>query len=129
VWIFVADFLLGCAVHFLCPTWVLSRLSHEPRQSMDAGGITKKHPSTHYLYYLSKNKYKGVNHMATTATAPNKGASAARTRGIANAEPLMLRKRIGSTNFIVNVRFSDKQTETLEDKILRLIEREVSESA
>jgi hypothetical protein len=41
------------------------------------------------------------------------------------AEPSILRKRIGSTTYVVNVRFSEKATETLEDKILRLIEREV----
>jgi hypothetical protein len=40
-------------------------------------------------------------------------------------EPVKLQKRIGSTVFTVNVRFSDKSAETLEDKILRLIEREV----
>ena len=67
--------------------------------------------------------------MTTTATAPVKGASAARTRSNAHAEPLMLRKRIGSTMFIVNVRFSDKSNETMEDKILRLIEREVDKNA
>jgi hypothetical protein len=35
-----------------------------------------------------------------------------------------LQKRIGSTTFVVSVRFSATSTETLEDKILRLIERE-----
>ena len=67
--------------------------------------------------------------MTTTATAPDKGSSAARTRSKAHAEPLMLRKRIGSTMFIVNVRFSDKSNETMEDKIFRLIEREVQKDA
>ncbi len=41
-------------------------------------------------------------------------------------EPLTLRKRIGSTTFTVNVRFSSTATETLEDKIHRLIEREAA---
>jgi hypothetical protein len=61
--------------------------------------------------------------MQTTVTTPDKGGNAA----VAQNErgPLVLRKRIGSTVFIVNVRFSDKTTETLEDKILRLIEGEV----
>ena len=36
-----------------------------------------------------------------------------------------LRKRIGSTIFEVSVHFSETNTETLEDKILRLMEREV----
>jgi hypothetical protein len=56
----------------------------------------------------------------TTTTAV---ASVARTP--VEAEPIMLQKRIGSTTFVVSVRFSEKATETLEDKILRLIEREV----
>ena len=55
--------------------------------------------------------------------------SPAKTAVIDEREPLRLRKRIGSTTFVVNVRFSDKATETLEDKILRLIEREVMKSA
>ena len=68
--------------------------------------------------------------MTTTATASDKGASAAWTRGDnANAEPLMLQRRIGSTIFTVNVRFSNTNTETMEDKLLRLIEGEVSRGA
>jgi len=63
--------------------------------------------------------------MTTTAVK-----SAVGTRGDnANAEPLMLQKRIGSTMFTVNVRFSNTSTETLEDKLLRLIESEVRKSA
>lgn len=45
------------------------------------------------------------------------------------SEPVMLRKRIGSTVFLVNVHFSETSAEKLEDKILRLMEREVSKSA
>jgi len=60
----------------------------------------------------------------TTTTAVT---SAAKTP--IKAEPVMLQKRIGSTVYSVSVRFSDKETETLEDKILRLIEREVLTSA
>lgn len=44
---------------------------------------------------------------------------------IVNAEPYKLLKRIGSTNLEVSVYFSEKATETYEDKILRLMEREV----
>ena len=44
-------------------------------------------------------------------------------------EPLRLRKRIGSTTYLVAVRFSDQKTETLEDKLLRIIEREVAANA
>jgi len=63
--------------------------------------------------------------MTTTAVK-----SAVRTsRGNAESEPVMLHRRIGSTMFIVNVRFSNTSTETLEDKLLRLIESEVRKSA
>ena len=41
------------------------------------------------------------------------------------AEPRILRKRIGSTTLEVSIRFSEKSTETLEDKAFRLMEREV----
>jgi hypothetical protein len=53
--------------------------------------------------------------------------SAARTP--IEAEPVKLQKRIGSTTYVVSVRFSATSTETLEDKILRLIEREVRNNA
>jgi hypothetical protein len=45
------------------------------------------------------------------------------------AESLKLLKRIGTTTFEVSVHFSETSKETLEDKILRLIEREVTRSA
>ena len=45
------------------------------------------------------------------------------------AEPIELRKRVGSTMFIVNVRFNDTSKETIEDKILRLIESEAMSNA
>jgi hypothetical protein len=44
-------------------------------------------------------------------------------------EPLKLLKRLGSTTFMVTVRFSETSKETLEDKILRLIEGEVTKIA
>jgi hypothetical protein len=50
-------------------------------------------------------------------------------RDNAEQEPIKLLKRVGSTTFVVSVRFSGKSTETLEDKVLRLIEREVEERA
>ena len=62
--------------------------------------------------------------MTTTATK-----SAAMTLSNAQAEPVMLRKRIGSTMFNVNVRFSETNKETMQDKILRLIENEVKNIA
>ncbi|GHV32889.1 hypothetical protein FACS18949_05330 [Clostridia bacterium] len=39
-------------------------------------------------------------------------------------EPLNLRKRIGSTTYVVNVRFAQSGKETMQDKVLRLIERD-----
>jgi hypothetical protein len=56
-------------------------------------------------------------------------ASAARTQGNAHAEPVNMQKRIGSTTFKVSIHFSKNSQETLEDKLLRLIKREVSNIA
>jgi hypothetical protein len=39
-------------------------------------------------------------------------------------EPLKLRERVGSTTYVVSVRFSQTSRETMQDKILRLIERD-----
>jgi hypothetical protein len=39
-------------------------------------------------------------------------------------EPLILRKKIGSSTFIINVYTNPTAKETMQDKILRLIERE-----
>jgi hypothetical protein len=55
----------------------------------------------------------------TTTTAVK---SAAKTP--IEAEPVKLQKRIGSTVYSVCIRFSEKETETLEDKIFRLIEND-----
>jgi hypothetical protein len=46
-----------------------------------------------------------------------------------SAEPLKLLTRIGSTTYRVSIRFSDKATETMEQKMLRLIESEVCKNA
>jgi len=45
------------------------------------------------------------------------------------AEPVRILKRIGSTTFVVSVRFSTTSKETIEDKLLRLMEREVRDIA
>ena len=45
--------------------------------------------------------------------------------GDANAEPLNVRKRIGSTVYEVNVYFNPDAKETMNDKIMRLIRNEV----
>ena len=42
-------------------------------------------------------------------------------------EPETLQKRIGSTTFMVSVRFSATSGETLEQKLLRIIESEVAQ--
>ena len=56
--------------------------------------------------------------------------SAARTQGKeTHAEPLNLTKRIGSTTYVVSVHFSRTSKETIEDKLFRLMEREVCEIA
>ena len=44
-----------------------------------------------------------------------------------NRTTFTLSRRIGSTNYRVNVRCSDAATETFEDKILRLIRNEAME--
>jgi hypothetical protein len=43
-----------------------------------------------------------------------------------NAEPATFTKQVGGTTYQVNVHFSKTSKETLTDKILRLIRREVS---
>ena len=62
--------------------------------------------------------------MTTTATK-----SAAMTLSNAHAEPIKLLKRIGSTTYEVSIHFSKTATETMQDKVLRLIESEVQKSA
>ena len=44
-------------------------------------------------------------------------------------KPVSLLKRIGSTDYVLNIYFSETSTVTMEDKILRLIEREACDSA
>ena len=48
---------------------------------------------------------------------------------ICTGEPVKLMRRIGSTAYEVTVHFSNIETETMEDKLLRMIEREVDNSA
>ncbi|GHV10569.1 hypothetical protein FACS1894219_00250 [Clostridia bacterium] len=62
----------------------------------------------------------------TATTNAVKTASAATTARNAEREPVKFVKRIGSTSYVVSARFNVTATETAEDKILRLIEREVS---
>ena len=62
----------------------------------------------------------------TTTTAVT---SAAKTSRIAEREPVELRKRIGSTTYIIRMYDNPNATETLEDIITRLIESEVCANA
>jgi hypothetical protein len=62
----------------------------------------------------------------TTKIIPSQGVGAAQTP-VLQAEPVKFLKRVGSTKIEINTYFSRTSTETLEDKILRLIEREVAQ--
>jgi hypothetical protein len=55
--------------------------------------------------------------------------NSAATRSDHRTEPAVYLQRIGSTRFLVNVHFCKVASETAEDKILRLIEREVRNAA
>jgi hypothetical protein len=56
--------------------------------------------------------------------------AAAKTSGKrAESEPSKLLTRIGSTTYKVSIRFSETSKETLEDKLLKLVESEVPKSA
>ena len=55
--------------------------------------------------------------------------SAVKAQGSAHAEPQTFSKRIGQTTFVVSVHFSRDERETMQDKLLRLIESEVRRSA
>ena len=63
-----------------------------------------------------------------TVIAPMKGADAATTARM-EREPVKLLRRIGSTTVEVTVHFSNTDHETLEDKLLRMMEREVRKNA
>jgi hypothetical protein len=68
--------------------------------------------------------------MQATTNAVNTTASAAETAGQKpEREPVKLLMRIGSTTYMVAVRFSDNAKETMEDKLLRIAESEVRKLA
>jgi hypothetical protein len=56
-------------------------------------------------------------------------AAAVTSRKTAEREPLQLLARIGSTTYKVTIRFSENAKETMEDKILRMIENEAAKNA
>jgi hypothetical protein len=64
-----------------------------------------------------------------TTQAAGNGAAAIDERKFEREPQKVLRERIGSTEFIISVHFSSTSTETIEDKILRFIEREEYEYA
>jgi hypothetical protein len=45
----------------------------------------------------------------------------ATTQGVAHPAPFKMRRRIGSTSYEVEVRFSSEGGETMDEKILRLV--------
>ncbi|MDR1247150.1 MAG: transposon-encoded TnpW family protein [Clostridiales Family XIII bacterium] len=59
----------------------------------------------------------------TTPTAGN-GAAEIAERKFEREPHQMLRERIGSTEFLISVHYCNTSKETIEDKIIRLIERE-----
>ena len=61
---------------------------------------------------------------STTVIVSAKGTDAAKTPK-REGEPVKLLRRIGSTTVEITVHFSNASKETLEDKLLRMIEREV----
>ncbi|GHV13493.1 hypothetical protein FACS1894219_08370 [Clostridia bacterium] len=65
----------------------------------------------------------------TTTTTAAMTASAATTVRNAEREPLKIAKRIGSGTFIINVFAGSSATETLEQKLLRILESEVRKLA
>ncbi|MDR1669871.1 MAG: transposon-encoded TnpW family protein [Oscillospiraceae bacterium] len=65
----------------------------------------------------------------TEATAEKRVSAGAAATSRTRSEPVRLLKRIGSTTFVVSVRFSSESAETLEEKLLRLIGREVDKIA
>ena len=56
-----------------------------------------------------------------------KNVVAKTARDSAEREPLTMQKRVGSTTYVVSVRFCENAKETLEQKLLRLMERETAE--
>ena len=60
-----------------------------------------------------------------SSTVRNDAALKPRREG----EPIKLLKRIGSATVEITVHFSNTSKETMEDKLLRMMEREVSDCA
>jgi hypothetical protein len=84
------------------------------------GGAAKPESASSQIYFSRSQSMK-------ESTAVTNGAA---TTADYEREPhQVLRQRIGSTDYIVSVRFSATSKETLQDKLLRVIEREVLSNA
>jgi hypothetical protein len=59
-------------------------------------------------------------------TVTTKNQAAAKTQGNAHAEPVNMRKRIGSTVYEVRLHFNQDAKETMEDKLLRLVRNDLN---
>jgi hypothetical protein len=62
----------------------------------------------------------------TNSTGPPRRETAAKeanatTQGVAHPAPFKMRRRIGSTSYEVEVRFSIEGGETMDEKILRMV--------
>ena len=84
----------------------------------------------------NKNAVPTTALSSTEATIPIKGGQSNmqndvittdKAQGETQALPQTYRKRIGSTVYVVSVHFSETSQETAEDKLLRLIKREVED--
>ena len=64
-----------------------------------------------------------------TSAAGTQGGNTATVEPTKGNAPCKFSKRIGSTTYVVAVHFSRADKEPMQDKILRLIESEVRESA
>ena len=70
-----------------------------------------------------------MNQSATKNTINTSNISTKLHAGECPSPQVILQKRIGSATFVVTVRFSDETTETMQEKVLRLIEREAKNIA
>jgi hypothetical protein len=64
---------------------------------------------------------------ATTNAAVNAASAAETARSNAEREPMKFARRIGSTTYMVNAYFSQTATETMQDKVLRIVGREAQD--
>jgi hypothetical protein len=85
------------------------------------GGHCKDYQTISLKRSLSMKTTTALNHPNESAIRRGPRSGAAKTAVTDEREPAMLRKRIGSTEYLVKVRYCPTATETLEDKLLRLI--------